>query len=140
LKGKEFLKKKAAQIRTDLLRMIYEAKESLVNYKGPVYSRIGRSPVPDIYESTKYCFKIGKAVTLKDGLDITIISTGETAKTAIDSASVLQKVGITCRVLNTHTTGAVEKTVDILVARSSILLTTDYFAQIIPALRKNLPL
>ncbi len=83
--------------------------EALVNYKGPVYSRIGRNPVPDIYESTKYCFKIGKAVTLRNGSDITIISTGETAKIAIDSALVLQKVGIICRVLNMHTIKPLDK-------------------------------
>lgn len=83
--------------------------EALVNYKGPVYARIGRNPVPDIYESKKYGFKIGKAVTLKNGSDITIITTGETAKIAIDSASVLQEVGIICRVLNMHTIKPLDK-------------------------------
>jgi len=77
--------------------------EALVDYKGPVYSRLGRNPVPVIYESGEYGFKIGKAVTLKQGSDITIIATGETVKIAVDSASELQKSGITCRVLDMHT-------------------------------------
>lgn len=83
--------------------------EALVDYRGPVYARIGRNPVPDIYESKKYGFKIGKAVTLKDGSDITIITTGETAKLAIDSASELQKAGIACRVINMHTIKPIDK-------------------------------
>jgi len=93
--------------------------EALVNYKGPVYARIGRNPVPDIYESKKYGFKIGKAVTLKDGSDITIITTGETAKIAIDSASVLQEVGIICRVLNMHTIKPLDKNAIIKAARET---------------------
>jgi transketolase len=83
--------------------------EALVNYKGPVYSRIGREPVPDIYESKNYGFKIGKAVTLKNGSDITIITTGETAKIAVDSASELQEIGVSCRVLNMHTIKPLDK-------------------------------
>lgn len=83
--------------------------EALVNYKGPVYSRIGREPVPDIYESKKYGFKIGKAVKLKNGSDITIITTGETAKIAVDSASELQEIGVSCRVLNMHTIKPLDK-------------------------------
>ena len=93
--------------------------EVLVNYKGPVYSRIGRNPVPDIYESKKYGFKIGKAVTLKDGSDITIITTGETAKIAVDSASELQEIGVSCRVLNMHTIKPLDKNAIIKAARET---------------------
>jgi transketolase len=93
--------------------------ETLVDYKGPVYARIGRNPVPDVYESKIYGFKIGKAVTLKDGSDITIITTGETAKLAVDSAAILQKEGIICRVINMHTIKPIDKDAIIKAAKET---------------------
>jgi transketolase len=93
--------------------------EALVNYEGPVYARIGRNPVPDIYESREYGFKIGKAVTLIDGSDITIITTGEVAKIAVDSALELKKSGIICRVINMHTIKPLDKDIIIKAAEET---------------------
>ena len=84
----------------------HEAKkmiEALVQYDRPVYLRIGRNPVQDSYVSEDYPFEIGKAVTMNDGKDITIIATGETVRIAIDTAEALKHEGISCRVLNMHT-------------------------------------
>lgn len=84
----------------------HEAKkmiEALVDYDKPVYLRIGRNPVEDSYASADYDFEIGKAITMKTGKDITIISTGETVRVALDTAEALQNEGIDCRVLNMHT-------------------------------------
>lgn len=77
--------------------------EALVKYKGGVYARIGRNPVADVYESDEYDFEIGKAVTMKDGSDLTIIAAGETVRIALDAAEALANDGVTCRVLNMHT-------------------------------------
>jgi transketolase len=84
----------------------HEAKkmiEALVKYDRPVYLRIGRNPVEDSYASEDYDFHIGKAVTMKEGTDLTIIATGETVRIALDSAEALQTEGIDCRVINMHT-------------------------------------
>jgi transketolase len=84
----------------------HEAKkmiEALVKYDRPVYLRIGRNPVQDSYASDDYPFEIGKAVTMNDGKDITIIATGETVRIALDTADALKHEGISCRVLNIHT-------------------------------------
>lgn len=84
----------------------HEAKkmiEALVNYDKPVYVRIGRNPVQDSYNSEDYDFEIGKAVTMTEGNDITLIATGETVRVALDAAEVLQQKGIHCRVINMHT-------------------------------------
>ncbi|WP_178025112.1 transketolase family protein [uncultured Paenibacillus sp.] len=77
--------------------------EALVNYDGGVYVRIGRNPVEDIYETDDYPFEIGKAVTMKDGKDVTIIAAGETVRVALDAAAALAAEGVSCRVLNMHT-------------------------------------
>ncbi|MBT2700472.1 transketolase family protein [Bacillus sp. ISL-40] len=90
----------------------HEAKKmikALVEYDRPVYLRIGRNPVEDSYVSEDYEFQIGKAVTMKEGTDITIIATGETVRIALDSAEALQQEGIDCRVINMHTIKPLDK-------------------------------
>lgn len=77
--------------------------ETLATDEGPAYIRIGRNPVPDVYETEDFLFKVGKAVTMKKGTDLTIIATGETVRLALDSAKALDEEGISCRVLNMHT-------------------------------------
>lgn len=77
--------------------------EALLNYEGAAYIRIGRNPVEDVYENDSFEYEIGKAVTMREGSDITIIAAGETVKPAVDAADELRKEGISCRVLNMHT-------------------------------------
>ncbi|WP_028589209.1 transketolase family protein [Paenibacillus massiliensis] len=77
--------------------------EALVQHNGGVYVRIGRNPVEDVYASDDYPFEIGKAVTMKDGSDVTIIGVGETVRVALDAAEELAKEGVSCRVINMHT-------------------------------------
>ncbi|MCR8630521.1 transketolase family protein [Paenibacillus radicis (ex Xue et al. 2023)] len=77
--------------------------EALVGHEGGVYVRIGRNPVRDVYPSDDYPFEIGKAVTLREGTDLTIIAAGETVRVALDTADALEQDGIRCRVLNMHT-------------------------------------
>lgn len=90
----------------------HEAKkmiEALVDYDRPVYLRIGRNPVQDSYVSGDYHFEIGKAVTMHDGTDISIIASGETVRIALDSAEALHHDGISCRVINMHTIKPLDK-------------------------------
>lgn len=68
----------------------------------PVYVRVGRNPVEDVYDE-EYDFELGKGVTIKEGSDITIVACGRFVRTAIDSADELKKHGIACRVINMHT-------------------------------------
>lgn len=77
--------------------------EALAKNTEPTYIRIGRNPVADVYSSDEYGFEIGKAVTMSEGTDITIIAAGETVKIAMDAADMLKKKGVSCRVLNMHT-------------------------------------
>ena len=59
--------------------------QALAEYEGGAYIRIGRNPVEEVYESDDYDFDIGKAVTMREGTDITIIATGETVRVALDA-------------------------------------------------------
>lgn len=75
---------------------------ALVDSKEPAYIRLGRNPVEDVYESTDIDFKIGKATTLKEGMDILLIAIGEAVRPTLDAAEVLEEEGISATVLNVH--------------------------------------
>lgn len=77
--------------------------QALATSDEPAYIRIGRNPVEDCYDSSDYNFEIGKAVTLRNGNDITIVATGETVRIALDASDQLREAGIEARVLNYHT-------------------------------------
>lgn len=78
--------------------------EALVRHEGPVYVRVGRNPVEDVYdEADDGEFVIGKAVTMREGGDLTIIAAGETVRVALDTEALLREMGVSCRVLNMHT-------------------------------------
>lgn len=77
--------------------------EFLVQYEGPVYVRMGRTVVPEVYSENNTPFEFGKANILKEGKDLTIIGTGETVRHALDAALILENKGISARVLDMHT-------------------------------------
>lgn len=72
----------------------------MVDYPEPVYVRVGRAAVPDVYENDDFDFAIGKANMLLDGTDLTIIGTGETVYHTRQAALKLREYGISARVLD----------------------------------------
>lgn len=72
----------------------------LVDFPEPVYVRVGRAAVPDVYENEDFSFEIGKANTLLEGNDITLIGAGETVWHALQAGKALQEKGISARVLD----------------------------------------
>ena len=80
------------------------AVKACVDYPGPVYIRIGRGFEPPYYTNENYGFKIGKAVTVNEGTDITLICCGITVLQAAEAAKILkQDDGLSVRVLNMPT-------------------------------------
>jgi len=69
---------------------------------GPFYIRLSRPKTPLVYASD-YKFTLGKAVTLREGRDITIIATGIMVAQALGAAQNLAVDGIDCRVLSMPT-------------------------------------
>lgn len=85
---------------------IYESRrlvESLLDYPHPVYIRVGRNAVPNVYENTDIPFSIGKAITVCEGKDLTLIGCGETVWHCQQAALALARKGISARVLDMHT-------------------------------------
>jgi len=74
----------------------------IVALDGPAYFRMGRNPVPVIYDSTQE-FTVGRAITVRQGSDLTIIAMGVMVSLALDAADELAREGIQARVLDMHT-------------------------------------
>lgn len=77
-------------------------------YEGPVYMRFGRLAVPRIFDES-YKFELGKAVTLREGSDVTIVATGLMVNEAIEAAKALADEGISAEVINIHTIKPLDK-------------------------------
>ncbi|SFP69418.1 transketolase subunit B [Oscillibacter sp. PC13] len=79
-----------------------KAVKAAVAYPGPVYIRLGRGDAPVLYSELED-YQIGKAITYKDGSDITLIATGVMMQRAIAAADLLEAKGVSCRIIDMHT-------------------------------------
>ncbi|MBX2827257.1 MAG: transketolase family protein [Flavobacteriaceae bacterium] len=75
---------------------------AIAEHHGPVYLRFGRPKVANFTDENQ-TFEIGKAVSLQDGNDVTIIATGHLVWEALQAAETLNEQGISADVINIHT-------------------------------------
>ena len=75
---------------------------AIAEHLGPVYLRFGRPKVPNFTDENQK-FEIGKAVTLKEGNDLTIIATGHLVWEAMEACKALKEININAEVINIHT-------------------------------------
>ena len=80
-----------------------QAVRALAEYYGPAYLRLGRLAVPVVNDPESYHFELGRAVTLRDGKDATVIATGLMVARALEAAEQLAQEGVQVRVVNMHT-------------------------------------
>ena len=69
---------------------------------GPFYIRLSRPKTPIVYPEG-YHFTLGRAVTMRQGKDATVIAAGIMVAKALEAADSLAKQGIDCRIINMHT-------------------------------------
>ena len=80
-----------------------------INYNGPVYLRFGRLAVPVVNDEETFEFEIGKGQQLREGTDVTIVSTGICTAEAIKAAEELEKEGVSAAIVNIHTIKPIDK-------------------------------
>jgi transketolase len=71
-------------------------------HDGPVYMRIGKKGEPIVHK-TPPDFRIGRAITMREGTDVALISTGNMIGPVFDAADRLAKEGVSARIENFHT-------------------------------------
>src|SRR3954463_6137765 len=80
----------------------HKAVQALARIKTPAYLRAGRPKVPVVYPDG--CdFRLGKAIQLRDGKDLTVIANGLMVAPALEAAEQLAGTGVQARVLDMHT-------------------------------------
>lgn len=78
------------------------AVRAVVRHQGPCYLRLGKANEPIVHGTTPD-FEIGKAILIRPGQDVTLISTGGTLSMTVEAAERLGERGCSARVLSMPT-------------------------------------
>jgi len=79
-----------------------QATKAIADYHGPVYLRFGRPKMPMFIPETMP-FVVGKAITLKEGSDVSIFATGHLVWRSLLAAKILEEKGVNAEIINIHT-------------------------------------
>jgi transketolase len=85
---------------------------------GPVYMQITREPSPVLFDAG-YRFQLGRAVTVRDGADTTLISTGVQTTRVFEAAEILAERGLDAQVLHVPTIKPLDGDAIVAAARST---------------------
>lgn len=77
----------------------YGAINAAYREDGPVYIRLGRSDVPEIYPE-RHKVRLGRSDILEDGDDITLAAIGTMVHKALEARDILRAQGVEARVIN----------------------------------------
>jgi transketolase len=106
----------------EIVKTVFAAAQ----YQGPMYIRLtGAANNPIVYKED-YNFEIGKAITLCEGSEITIIANGTMVFESLVAAKILDSQGLTTTVVNMHTIKPLDTSViDKAVASSKLIVTVE---------------
>jgi transketolase len=102
---------------------VREAIRAIAAHQGPCYLRLGRAGEAVIHTSP-IDFQLGKAIKVRDGNAITVISTGALLGTAVDVADTLASKGLYARVLSMHTVKPLDHEAILAAARETHAVVT----------------
>ncbi len=107
-----------------------EAVRAAARTYGPFYIRLGRPKTPIVYPES-YHFTLGKAVTMRQGKDATIMATGIMVARALEATDSLARQGIDCRVINIHTLNPLDEATIVRAASETgaIVVAEEHLAQ-----------
>ena len=107
-----------------------EATRVAASDYGPFYIRLSRPKTPIVYPEG-YHFTLGKAVTMRQGKDATVIAVGIMVAKALEAADILARQDIDCRVINMHTLKPLDEAAIVQAASETgaIVVTEEHLAQ-----------
>ncbi|MDO4485300.1 MAG: transketolase family protein [Bacillota bacterium] len=97
--------------------------EQAVAMNGPCYVRLGRAAVPVFYDENAE-ITLGKANTVREGSDVTVIATGIMVNEAVIAAELLASEGIDVRVIDIHTIKPIDEAAIIKAAEETKAIVT----------------
>ncbi len=92
-------------------------------HKGPVYIRLGRNKVPSVFPED-HDFVLGKGCELTAGSDMTFVTTGIMTAQALQAAKLLEKDGISARVVHISTIKPLDQDIILKAARETGAIVT----------------
>jgi transketolase len=92
-------------------------------YEGPVYVRLARDASPNIFDEP-YRFVPGKTISLKEGSDVLLISTGPQSVRCLQAAELLDGQGVSGGVLHVPSIKPVNKAEIVSAAEKAKLVVT----------------
>lgn len=98
--------------------------EVLVEDDDPAYIRVGRNAVEDVYDSVPENFQMDKALTVREGTDVTLIACGELVRPALDAALLLEEKGISARVIDMYCVKPLDREAVLQAARETKAIVT----------------
>ena len=81
---------------------------AMIEHDGPFYYRCGYKKEPPLHEGPIE-FKIGHAIQVCDGTDVTLIGTGTITYRAFQAARLLEERGLSVRLLSMHTVKPIDR-------------------------------
>lgn len=96
---------------------------ALAEHRGPVYLRLSRAEAP-VHYSPDMEFGIGKGITVREGGDVTIITTGTVLHKALLAAALLEEEGIQATVVDMHTIKPIDQDLVIECAKGTGAIVT----------------
>jgi transketolase len=99
------------------------ATEAVAAHDGPCYLRLGRAGEQKVHDRPIH-FQLGKAIQVRQGSDVTLISTGGMLQTAVETADALSHKGLQARMLSMHTLKPLDENAVLTAARETSAIFT----------------
>ena len=104
----------------EIVKIVFASAE----YEGPMYIRLTGGVNNQAVYKKEYDFEIGKAITLREGSEITIFANGTMVYESLEAAKLLELEGISSTVVNMHTIKPLDTSVIEKVIKSSKLIVS----------------
>jgi transketolase len=100
-----------------------QAVRASVAFDGPVYLMVYREALPTLF-TDDYRFELGRAVTLREGMDLALVSTGPQSGRVLEAAELLAEEGIDARVIHVPTVKPLDDDLILAAARETGFVVT----------------
>ena len=102
------------------------ALRASLSHPEPIYFRLGRGREEPVYAQPPADFAFDRAITVRDGRDAAILTTGLPLRAALEAADMLAvKDGLSVRVVDMHTVKPIDVEAVIAAAATGVVLTVE---------------
>lgn len=112
-----------------------QALQQIVAHEGPVYIRMFRKTIDDVFTDPDYKFDLFHADTLQEGTDVSIFCSGIMVQETVKANEILKAEGISADIISIHTVKPIDREAVITSAKKTGAVVTAENHNIIGGLR-----